>query len=224
MRRLATCLAVCCTVLVVALVVVSLGLAQPAAAADGVTYRPPVEDAPIVDPFRPPPEPWAAGNRGVDYGTEPGAPVRAAASGQVVFAGPVAGSLHVVVLHDDGIRTSYSFLAGIDVRRGQRVEAGQQIGVGADSLPFGARAGGAYVDPPLLLGGTGPGPLVPAGARRPQSEARERGAVERLIRSLPGRAGRAGAAAVGWARDGAVAGARMTRDRAIAKIRSRLAE
>src|SRR4051812_42369634 len=117
MRRLATCLAVCCTVLIAALVV--FPLAQPAAADDGVTYQPPVDDAPITDPFRPPPEPWAAGNRGVDYGTEPGAPVRAAAAGEVVFAGPVGGSLHVVVLHEDGIRTSYSFLAEADVRRGQ---------------------------------------------------------------------------------------------------------
>src|SRR3954465_10264388 len=141
MRRLATCVTVCCTVLVVALVVVAPGLAHPAAADDGVIYRPPVDDAPIVDPFRPPPEPWAAGNRGVDYGTEPGAPVRAAASGEVVFAGPVAGTLHVVCLHEAAPRTSSSFLAEADVRRGQRVEAGQQIGVAGGSVHFGARAG-----------------------------------------------------------------------------------
>src|SRR2546427_4550471 len=80
--------------------------APRAAAADGpVGYRPPV-DAPVDDGFRPPATPWGPGNRGIDYATAPGAPVHAAAAGEVVFAGQVGGSLHVVVLHADGIRTS----------------------------------------------------------------------------------------------------------------------
>ncbi|MDQ3643810.1 MAG: M23 family metallopeptidase, partial [Actinomycetota bacterium] len=88
-----------------------------------VRHQPPVE-APVVDHFRPPTTPYGPGNRGIDYATGEGNPVRASADGEVVFAGAVAGSLHVVILHDDGIRTSYSFLATIGVRRGQRVSTG----------------------------------------------------------------------------------------------------
>ena len=54
----------------------------------------------------------------------PGTPVRAANAGEVTFAGNVAGSLHVVVAHAGGLRTSYSFLATIAVRRGQHVARG----------------------------------------------------------------------------------------------------
>src|SRR5436309_2035569 len=112
MRRLAVVLAI----------LVALVPAAPvlAAGASTVTYRPPV-DAPVVDPFRPPPEDWNAGNRGLEYATTPGTPVTASAAGQVVFAGQVGGTLHVVVLHDDGIRTSYSFLASISVHEGDKV-------------------------------------------------------------------------------------------------------
>jgi len=89
MRRLAVVLAT-----LVALVSCAPAFAAAPAA---VTYRPPV-DAPVVDPFRPPPEDWNSGNRGLEYATVPGTPVTAAAAGQVVFAGQVGGSLHVVVL------------------------------------------------------------------------------------------------------------------------------
>lgn len=91
MRRLAFVLAT-----LVALVAASparVGAGAPAA----VTYRPPV-DAPVVDPFRPSDPNWTSGNRGLEYATTPGTPVAASAAGEVVFAGPVADGLHVVVL------------------------------------------------------------------------------------------------------------------------------
>ena len=176
----------------------------PAAAAPGgVAYAPPV-DAGVVDPFRPPASPYGPGNRGLDYATAPGTVVRASAGGEVVFAGLVGGSSHVVVLHADGLRTSYSFLATTAVRRGDAVAAGQPVGTTAGALHFGARAGDAYVDPAALFG-TGPPRvhLVADDLRRPGSEAEERGRLERTVRSLPGWAARVGAGAVGWARDGA---------------------
>src|SRR4051812_40275043 len=107
LRRRALAAAVAALLAVVAL----LGPLAARAAAEAGAYLPPV-DRPVVDPFRPPPTPYAAGNRGVDYATEPGEPVRAAAEGEVTFAGRVGLGLHVVVLHPDGVRTSYSFLAG----------------------------------------------------------------------------------------------------------------
>jgi hypothetical protein len=115
-----------------------------------VIYRPPV-DAPVVDPYRPPPDPYSAGNRGLEYGTAPGTPVRAAADGTVVFAGQVAGSLHITVRHTDGIRTSYSFLADLRVGVGAQVLLGDELGSTVGHLHFGARVGEVYVDPALLF-------------------------------------------------------------------------
>lgn len=78
--------------------------AEPGDEPAAVAYVPPA-DAPVADPFRPPPTPFAAGNRGIDLATTRGDAVRASAAGEVVFAGPVGGRSHVVVLHADGIRT-----------------------------------------------------------------------------------------------------------------------
>ncbi|HEX6423781.1 MAG TPA: peptidoglycan DD-metalloendopeptidase family protein [Acidimicrobiales bacterium] len=122
--------------------------AQPGA----VLHTPPV-DATVTDPFRPPPGPYGAGNRGIEYGTQPGTPVRASAPGAVAFAGRVAGALHVTVLHDDGVRTSYSFLAGIEVAVGQRVAQGDRVGTSGARLHFGARIADAYFDPAMLFAG-----------------------------------------------------------------------
>lgn len=126
--------------------------AEPAAPPEAVDYRPPV-DAPLTDTFRPPATRYGAGNRGIDYATDQGQAVVAAAAGEVVFAGRVGADLHVVVLHPGGIRTGYSFLATVTVRRGDRVEAGDVVGTaGAGGLHFGARSGDTYVDPLALLG------------------------------------------------------------------------
>lgn len=183
-------------------------------------YLPPVA-GPVIDGFRPPPESWAEGNRGIDLATADGESVVASAPGEVVFAGPVAGSLHVVVLHADGLRTSYSFLASVLVRRGQRVAAGEAVGTAAASVHFGVRAGDAYLDPAALLGGGPPTVhLVPDGARRPLPERQERGALERLVRSLPGRLGRAAAAGVSWARDAVTAAAGAAVDAAATAARA----
>src|SRR5437588_4187991 len=173
---------------VVALLVVALVRAAPAAAAGG-GYQPPVT-APVADPFRPPSSTYGPGNRGVDYATVPGTQVKAAADGEVVFAGQVGGALHVVVLHGDGIRTSYSFLSSIRVQRGDRVTQGQVVGTtGPQPFHFGARAGDAYIDPALLFS-TGPPDvhLVPDSEPRPQSEAHERSGLVDTLAGLPGRA------------------------------------
>jgi len=137
---------------VVALVATVLtGAAGAAVAAEpDVTYQPPV-DAPIVDPFRAPAHAYGPGNRGLTYDLPDGTPVRAAAEGTVVFAGAVAGTRHVTVLHADGVRTSYSFLAEVLVRRGDRVRRGDVVGLAGAGFHLGARDGDAYVDPAALF-------------------------------------------------------------------------
>jgi hypothetical protein len=141
-------------VLVVIVLVATAVVAAPSpAAAAPIRYRPPVPE-PVVERFAPPAERWQAGNRGVDYAPPPGTPVVASADGEVTFAGQVGGALHVTVAHADGLRTSYSFLAGVDVRKGARVTAGQPLGPAAPELHFGVRApDGTYLDPEALLAG-----------------------------------------------------------------------
>lgn len=162
--------------------VLTIGTAPPAHAAE-VAYAPPV-DGEVVDGFRPPASRYGAGNRGVDYATSPGGDVHAAAEGTVVFAGRIGAASHVVVLHADGIRTSYSFLTGAEVRRGQRVGAGDVVGTAGRTVHFGARAGQEYLDPTALFGGGPPKVhLVPADQRHPLAEWQER---RNLVESLGG--------------------------------------
>jgi murein DD-endopeptidase MepM/ murein hydrolase activator NlpD len=114
-------------------------------------YRPPV-DAPVVDPFRPPPQPWMPGNRGIEYGTGPGDVVHAIGSGMVRFAGVVARRSIVTVQHPDGLRSSYVGLARIDVEVGQHLAGGQRVGVAAGPIHLGVRRGKTYLDPAQLWG------------------------------------------------------------------------
>lgn len=174
---------------------------------EAVAYAPPV-DAPVVGGFRPPVTPYGDGNRGVDYATAPATPVRAAAAGQVSFAGPVGTGLHVVVLHADGMRTSYSFLASLAVRRGDPVAAGDTVGASGPSLHFGARAGDAYVDPAVLLAGRAGATvrLVPDDQRAMGSEDDERSGLRRLLGAMR-RGVAVGADALAWAAGEAVTNA-----------------
>jgi murein DD-endopeptidase MepM/ murein hydrolase activator NlpD len=139
--------------------------AAPAVAAAAPTrarrYLPPV-DAPVVDPFRAPASPYAAGNRGLDYGTTPGQPITAIGDGTVVFAGQVAHQRFVTILHPDGLRSSYSWLASISVHVGEHVGRGQQVGVAGSRFQLGVRRGSAYLDPARLFG-RGRARLVPTG-------------------------------------------------------------
>lgn len=127
------------------------------------TYRPPV-DAPVIDPFRPPPHPYGPGNRGLTYAVAPLTPVRAVGDGEVVFAGAVGGALHVTIRHGDGLRTSYSYLAALAVGAGTRVATGAVIGWSTEVLHLGLRTpDGTYLDPALLWSGRWEPRLVPGG-------------------------------------------------------------
>ena len=150
----------CSSFLIVSIVVLAVFGSSPPAGATPVTqWVRPVAGA-IVRPFDAPRSRFGAGHLGVDLAAPRGTPVRAAGPGVVSFAGSVAGSLHVVVAHAGNLRTSYSFLATIAVRRGERVAPGEVIGTtggtgsGHDGsvLHLGLRSGDTYVDPMLLLG------------------------------------------------------------------------
>jgi murein DD-endopeptidase MepM/ murein hydrolase activator NlpD len=129
---------------------------------------PPPVVAPVIDPFRAPVCAQCAGNRGLEYGTDPGTPVTAVAPGVVTFSGVVAGTRYVVVLQPDGYRATYGRLASATVSVGAAVTARTMLGTTTAGLFFGFRDGDAYIDPTPFLGTWRSRPrLVPVdGARR----------------------------------------------------------
>ena len=138
-----------------------------------VAYRLPLDPpAQLLRPFDPPPRPWLAGHRGVDVGATAGVTVVSPAAGVVTFAGDVAGRGVVTVLHADGRRSSLEPVTAT-VREGDHVTTGATLGTlagdahggtpGGPALHWGVRVGDRYVDPWLLLPGTGPVVLLPAG-------------------------------------------------------------
>ncbi len=175
--RAARCAAAC-------LAAASLVTLPSRAAAQTVTYRPPVL-APITDHFRAPDHPYGPGNRGIDYATVPGTPVGAAAPGRVTFANAVAGRLVVVVSHSDGLRTTYDGLATIAVAEGDDVGAGHALGTASAHLHFGVRDGTSYLDPELLFAASGDAADVAVVARLvPTGGADARTATSRGARAL----------------------------------------
>jgi murein DD-endopeptidase MepM/ murein hydrolase activator NlpD len=86
---------------------------------------------PILKRYRP--------HLGIDYGAPTGTPVQTIGDGRVIFAGRKGGDGKLVkVKHTNGYVTYYMHLSRILVRRGQRVEQGQRIGlVGMTGLATG---------------------------------------------------------------------------------------
>lgn len=122
------------------------------------TYAWPVE-GPVIRGFEPPPDPFGPGHRGIDIGAPFATPLVAAQDGVVAFAGWVGGSLFISVDHDDGVRSTYSWLSAVEVDEGQTLVRGQAIGhtgqghpdVPTPHLHFGTRIGTTYIDPMLML-------------------------------------------------------------------------
>ena len=98
---------------------------------------------------------FARMHRGIDFGAGRGAPVYAAADGQVSRAGWAGGyGRQVRLVHGGGIATSYSHLSGIVADGGTMVRKGQLIGyVGSSGLSTGPHLhyevyrGGVAVNP-----------------------------------------------------------------------------
>ena len=99
---------------------------------------------------------FGGGNCGVDIAGEAGAPVLAAAAGQVVYIGTeVRGYPNLILIrHNAALITAYSNNAGVLVGNNARVEAGQQIATMSSSfqsnegvLHFEVRENGKAVNP-----------------------------------------------------------------------------
>ncbi|MHB1137913.1 MAG: murein hydrolase activator EnvC family protein [Microthrixaceae bacterium] len=111
-------------------------------------------DAPVVDGFRMDAGPYGPGNRGLEYDTEAGTPVRSVGAGRVVFVGPVAGRWALTVQHPDGRRSSLTGIVAPRVAVGELVATGQVLALAADRLHLGVREGERYVDPAALFAAT----------------------------------------------------------------------
>ena len=97
---------------------------------------------------------------GIDLIAPAATPVAAAGAGRVVWAEfrPGGWGLLVTIAHRDGVRSMYAHLSRVDVRLGEAVATGQQVGlVGATGdatgphLHFELRVRGAAVDPLTAL-------------------------------------------------------------------------
>jgi lipoprotein NlpD len=98
---------------------------------------------------------------GIEIAASEGAPIVAAAEGDVVYAGadlPAYGTL-VLIRHGDGYVTAYGYARRALVREGHHVRGGEaigevgRIGSGPPRLLFQARRGTEATDPLPLLGG-----------------------------------------------------------------------
>ena len=101
---------------------------------------------------------------GIDIPAANGTPVRASASGEVRIAAYTGGyGLMVELDHGAAVRTRYAHLSRMLVQPGERIEAGQVIGlVGStgrstgNHLHFEVRRGGLALDPIPFLGAASP--------------------------------------------------------------------
>lgn len=106
----------------------------------------------VVDGFRPPATKYGSGNRGLEFATGPDTPFVATADGVVSFAGQVGGRLFVTTRHVDGLAVTYSWVARIDVSKGERVIQGQVLGASSGTIHVGVRDGERYLDPAPIFG------------------------------------------------------------------------
>lgn len=133
--------------------------------------------------FHPILQTWRA-HLGVDYGAATGTPVRTVGDGVVEFAGVQNGFGNVVMVkHSASHTTVYAHLSRINVKRGQTVSQGQNVGlVGATGwatgphLHFEFRVNGAHKDPLTLARQSAPVPV--SASLKPQFDA-----VAQLARS-----------------------------------------
>ena len=100
-------------------------------------------------------KPGACGHEGQDFGNSKGAGVIAPADGVVVLAAPLKVRGNVVFIdHGEGIYSGFYHMSRLDVKTGQRVTAGDPLGIvgttgfsTGDHLHWSMWVNGVYVDP-----------------------------------------------------------------------------
>jgi murein DD-endopeptidase MepM/ murein hydrolase activator NlpD len=135
-------------------------------------------------------------HHGTDYRGKRGTPVLAAGNGSVIFAGRRGGYGRVVFIdHGNGVITRYAHLNRIDVKVGDTLAAGQQLGQLGSSgrttgahLHFEVRLTGRSVDPntamivaDIMRGNSAAGRLA-AYALAPELQARAQDSESRAVR------------------------------------------
>jgi lipoprotein NlpD len=126
------------------------------AAAPNLRLQKPV-DGPVAIPFNKGAGPER--NDGVDFAAPAGAPVLAAADGEVALVSQSLGGLGTIVLvrHGGDLLTVYGRVDGVSVAKGDPVSQGQQIGVvsnataGEPRMHFEVRRGAESLDPMQFL-------------------------------------------------------------------------
>jgi len=116
-------------------------------------FTPPV-DGPVLRPYSPN---GADRNEGIDFSAPVGAPVRAAADGEVVLVSRSVGDLDTIVMvrHPNNLVTVYGRITGVNVARGDSITQGQQLGTVAEradpSVQFQVRRGMEHTNPAEYL-------------------------------------------------------------------------
>ncbi|NIY67219.1 peptidase M23 [Streptomyces malaysiensis] len=109
--------------------------AAPKAPAKASDWQTPVDKYVIGAAFGLAGNLWSHNHSGQDFVVPSGTPVHAAHDGVVVKAGPYGGGdgpaygNAIVIKHDNATYSQYAHLSRIDVRIGQTVREGQQIGL-----------------------------------------------------------------------------------------------
>lgn len=174
------------------------GQPDPAPGLPGSEFQHPAPGAAVSSSFGMREHPVTGGQKmhgGTDYAAPLGSPARSMMGGRVleVSYDELNGNL-VRVDHGNGLVSSYAHLQGADVREGQEISAGQNIGrVGSTGrstgphLHVGVRRNGELVDPETLIGERQERAASQVGAGRPtraelEAEARERFGNNRVQR------------------------------------------
>jgi murein DD-endopeptidase MepM/ murein hydrolase activator NlpD len=108
------------------------------------------------------PSPWSGAaekHSGLDISTPPGTPVMCPAPGRVVMAGGGGDyGRHVMIEHENGVRSLYGHMSRVDVKAGQTVDKGQCLGLTGSTgrstgphLHYELRVAGKAVNPRKFL-------------------------------------------------------------------------
>jgi len=127
----------------------------------------------VLAPFRPPPQPWLSGHRGVDLSAAAEATVAAPAAGTIAFAGWVVDRPVLSIDHGNGLRSSFEPVVS-DLRKGDAVARGDPVGrlsgrghCAGPCVHWGVRRGGQYVNPLQFVADLRPSVLLPLPGRDP---------------------------------------------------------